>query len=91
MSMPTVDGFVALNGQRFLIYKFAKAGEEIPLHKHDDRIHISFVVQGRFEIFDDAGKSINVEQLSRVEYAIGRWHGVRALTDDAILMNVDQA
>lgn len=69
-------------------YKCDKAGDELPLHSHTFN-HLTKVTNGEVEAFTEDGKSIRSTCGDPpLEYVAGRKHGIRALTDGAMFLNI---
>lgn len=85
MALPVAINHMAW-GQRYTVYTFVKAGDELPLHSHDDAEHISIVGNGSFICFDDKGKEKALVAGDCVLFSVSRIHGLRALTDGATLV-----
>ena len=88
--MPAITGapFEAF-GLRFDRYVFACIGDEIPLHVHPYD-HLAVVAHGRVAAFAEDGVR-EFEAPDVVMFRAGRRHGIRALTDGAVVLNVMQA
>jgi hypothetical protein len=81
-------------GNTHAIYRADAAGDELPpgLHKHDDYEHICVPMAGKIEAFFDDRAPIAAEPGDApFEFAVARWHGIRARTDGAMFMNVMRA
>lgn len=74
--------------QEYTLYFFDKAGDEIPIHVHDNYWHSSSCMKGLGEAFDAAGKSVIVKPGKAVEFTVGREHGVRALVDNTLMIHI---
>ncbi len=90
MALPKATVFEAF-GLRFTRYRFAAAGDELPLHQHDFD-HLSLVDLGEVEVFDGAGpesRRIALDpEAQPLLFRAGRPHGLRALTAGAVVLNV---
>jgi quercetin dioxygenase-like cupin family protein len=79
-------------GQQLVMYHFGEAGDELPLHEHD-YAHLSIPIDGRFEAYDDAGKTLAFDRGSHpfgILFEPARKHGIRAATAGAVLLNILQ-
>ena len=71
-----------------VIYDFEEAGDELPLHVHDDEtIHISILARGRLKAFG-SGWEREVETGSVLDWQVGQWHGFVALEPNTRLVNI---
>lgn len=81
-------------GNAHAVYRADAAGDELSpgLHKHEDYEHICVPMAGEIEAFFDDRDPVAAKPGDQpFEFACGRWHGVRALTDGAMFMNVARA
>jgi quercetin dioxygenase-like cupin family protein len=76
--------------QPFTGYSFLRAGDEIPLHTHSFFQHGTFIVAGSFLVYDDVGKEVRVEAGQFVEFLRGRKHAIKAITDNAYCVNINE-
>lgn len=71
-------------------YFFEKAGDELPLHQHDDFCHASVAIEGKFTVFNDEGNALPLSDRNCVEFPKSRKHGIRAETDNAVLLAINE-
>lgn len=77
------------NGSVFDLYRCDEVGDELPLHSHNFN-HLTVVVgAGEIEVFTEQGV-VTKGQVGDApfEYKAGRQHGIRALTDGVMFMNI---
>ena len=88
--MPAITGvpFEAF-GMRFERYVLERSGDEVPLHVHPYD-HLAVVAHGRVAAFAEDGAR-EFEAPDVVMFRAGRRHGIRALTDGAVVLNVMRA
>ena len=80
-------------GNLHAVYRAESAGDELPpgLHEHDYE-HICLAMAGEIEAFFDDRDPIAAKPGDQpFEFASHRKHGIRALTDGAMFMNVARA
>lgn len=74
---------------RHTIYRAHAAGDELPLHQHDDRGHLTLSMSGEIEaFFPDRPPIMAQPGDAPFEFAAGRLHGIRAKTAGALFMNI---
>ena len=70
------------------IYDFEEAGDELPLHVHDDSsIHISILARGRLRAFGN-GWEREIDTGAVLDWQVGQWHGFVALEPNTRLVNI---
>lgn len=78
----------AIGVQSFIRIVFRK-GEELGMHKHDDRGHASLPILGEFLISNPAGKTLRLtDKDAPVQFDIGEWHNIRAETEGAVMLQI---
>jgi quercetin dioxygenase-like cupin family protein len=86
---PQVTSHVIFDGRQFMSFNhFVDVGDEIPLHVHQEFAHISLCIVGECEIFDADGKTAVLMPGHFVEFAKGRWHGLRAKLPGTVVINL---
>ncbi len=94
MAHPSASWFEMFNFDpskkvRASLYKFAKAGDELPMHSHEDHGHSIFVVEGSVELFDDAGNVRVLHTHDNVpQITPGKMHGLRAREDNSKTLHI---
>lgn len=70
------------------IYDFEKAGDTLEPHVHgEDDIHITIIARGELVAFTPDSER-TVREGAVLDWQVGEWHGLRALTDNARIVNV---
>lgn len=80
-------------GNYHKVYSADAPGDELPpgLHKHDDFEHLTVAMSGEIEAFFDDREPIGaVPGDPPFEFAIGRFHGIRAKTAGAVFMSIQR-
>lgn len=85
MGAPRAESF-SMCGTNFVQYVF-QAGDVLPLHEHVHD-HGTIVLAGSVEVFDDHDKTMPLSAGERVMFKAGRKHGVRALVNGTVILNV---
>lgn len=75
--------------QRTVTYLFKNKGDEIPLHSHEFW-HSCCCFEGTAEIFDDTGKTAQLDAGKFVELNAKRKHGIRALENNTRTVHVNE-
>lgn len=74
---------------RYVIYRADKAGDELPLHEHLDRGHLTVCMMGSIEVFfPDRSSMAGNPGDAPFEFGTGRLHGIRATMPGAMFMSV---
>lgn len=74
------------------VYLAERAGDALPLHKHDDRGHLTICMSGEIEaFFPDRDSVVAKPGDAPFEFAVGRLHGIRAKSSGALFMSVASA
>lgn len=74
---------------RHVVYRADSAGDELPLHQHLDRGHLTVCMFGEIEaFFPDRDPVIARPGDPPFEFGVGRLHGIRAKSDRAMFMSI---
>lgn len=89
-SAPPQPSFIEfdLHGANHRLITFERAGDTIPVHAHDGQYHYTLVTSGVVEAFDHDGYSEHMEAPYLVKFDAGRSHGIRAVSDGAIILHI---
>jgi quercetin dioxygenase-like cupin family protein len=82
---PFLDG--QLSGS---IYRFQKAGDNIPMHEHDEATsHVTFVLKGKIVVrgFESAWESSGAAGLL-ISFEASMPHEIEALEDGTVILNL---
>lgn len=71
------------------VYTFERAGDALPMHRHDDSdVHITIVARGRFRVHGPEIGDKEYESGAVLDWNTGVDHEFIALTDGARLVNI---
>jgi len=72
-----------------LVYVADRVGDELPLHQHEDRGHLTICMAGEIEAFFPDREPIAARPGDApFEFGISRLHGIRAKTNGTMFMSV---
>ncbi|HEV2263720.1 MAG TPA: hypothetical protein VGR79_04220 [Stellaceae bacterium] len=74
--------------ERFYVYVFEKAGDELPLHDHAFA-HDTVVTSGKIEWFTECRRE-TVEAWHVISFPAGVHHGIVALSDGATILQCNE-
>lgn len=81
---------IQLGKLKIVLYDFPDAGDELPLHVHNETdIHISIVARGKLKAFGPDGTWETIAESGAVlDWEVGQYHGFIALEPNTRLVNI---
>ena len=72
------------------VYDFPEAGDELPLHNHDETtVHITIVQRGSFDVFGPSWElKADAFNNSVLDWQPGQPHGFKALEPNSRIINI---